>query len=169
MDLFSKLSREAQAVLVGGVVLLILSFFPWQEVSFSFGSVGVSASLNEWHGIGFLAALLVIAMLAWEVVRLMGVDVSLGSLSPGLVSVGLVVLTVLFTVIAFFDKSDARNWPAWIALIVALVVGAAGVMRARAEGVQMPHAGSAGSTGAVAPSPPAEPAAPTEATELPSE
>src|ERR1041384_6591678 len=99
MDRFSKLSLEAQAVLVGGVVLLILSFLPWQQVSY----LGVSvpgADFNEWHGIGFLAALLVIALLVWEVLRLLQVDIELGSLSPGLVSVGLALLTALFTVIA---------------------------------------------------------------------
>ena len=151
MDGLSKLSREAQVVLGGGLLLLILSFFPWQEASVSFGTLSVSRSLNEWHGIGFLAALLVIAMLVWEVLRLMAVNVSLGTLSPGLVSFGLAVLMVLFTVIAFFDKSDFRNWPAWIALIVALVVAAAAVMRARAEGVQMPQARPAGSAGPTEP------------------
>ena len=155
MDAFSKLSREAQVVLGGGVVLLILSFFPWQEYSIF--------SANEWHGIGLLAGLLVIAMLAWEVLRLMAVNVSLGTLSPGLVSLGLALLVALFTVIAFLNKDTFRQWPAWIALIVALVVAAAAVMRARAEGVQMPQGKPAGS---------AEPAGsvePTEPTGTPSE
>ena len=155
MDAFSKLSREAQVVLGGGVVLLILSFFPWQEYSI--------LSANEWHGIGLLAGLLVIAMLAWEVLRLMAVNVSLGTLSPGLVSLGLALLVALFTVIAFLNKDTFRQWPAWIALIVALVVAAAAVMRARAEGVQMPQGKPAGS---------AEPAGsvePTEPTGTPSE
>ena len=166
MDGLSKLSREAQVVLGGGVLLLILSFFPWQSVSiFSF---------NEWHGIGFLAGLLVIAMLVWEVLRLMEANVSLGTLSPGIVSFGLAMLTVLFTVIAFFDKSAARNWPAWIALLVALLVAAAAVMRARAEGVEMPQGGGkpAGSAGSAEPAAPAEPAGhaePTEAADSPSE
>jgi hypothetical protein len=147
MDALMKLSREVQIVLAGGVVLLILSFLDWQQASYSGFGVSVSAGLNEWHGIGLLAALLVIAMLAWEVLRLMQVKIELGSLSPALISVALALLMVLFTVIAFFQKSDARHWPAWIGLIVALVVGAAAVMRGRSEGVQMPEMKGGGSGG----------------------
>ena len=165
MDAFSKLSREAQVVLGGGVVLLILSFFPWQAASFSIYSV----SVNEWHGIGVLAGLLVIAMLAWEVVRLMGGNVSLGTVSPALLSLGLAGLTALLTVVAFLAKGDARNWPQWIALIVALVVGAAAVMRSRAEGVQMPEMPQNTSAAPVAPAEPAAPVGHTEPTDESSE
>jgi len=163
MDALSKLSREAQAVLGGGVLLLILSFLDWHQ----FGPLG----WNEWHGIGILAGLLVIAMVAWEVVRVIGANVSLGTLSPGLVSVGLALLAALFTVIAVLS-ADFRAWPAWIALIVAIVVAAAAVMRARAEGVEMPQGTAAGSAAPAAPAAPAEPAAPaghTEPTDEPSE
>ncbi|HUZ16687.1 MAG TPA: hypothetical protein VMU72_11015 [Gaiellaceae bacterium] len=166
MDVLSKLSRETQVVLGGGVLLLILSFLDWQQASFSFGTVGGTVGLNEWHGIGFLAALLVIAMLVWEVLRLMAVNVSAGTLSPGLVSVGLALLMALFTVIAFLNKGTARHWPAWIALIVALVVAAAAVMRARVEGVQMPQARPAASAGSAEP---AGSAGPTDPPDIPSE
>lgn len=155
MDGLSDISREAQIVRVGGVLLLILSFLHWQQVS----AFGFTAGLNEWHGVGTLAALLVIAMLAWEVVRVASASTSLGTLSPGLVSVGLALLMALFTVVAFLDKGTARHWPAWIALIVALVVAWAAVLRARAEGVQLPTATPAGSA---APPEPVEPAAPAE-------
>jgi hypothetical protein len=168
MDGLSKLSREAQFVLGGGVLLLILSFFPWQQASVSIYSV----SFNEWHGIGFLAGLLVIAMLVWEVLRLRDASVSLGSLSPGLVSFGFAALTVIFTVIAFLDKSAFRNWPAWIALFVALGVGAAAVMRGRAEGVEMPKtqpAGAAASAEPAGPAGPAEPASSTDSADEPTE
>lgn len=166
MDGFSKLSRETQVVLGGGVLLLILSFFDWQQVSFSFGTVGGTYGLNEWHGVGVLAALLVIAMLIWEVVHV-ATEIELGTVHSGLVSLVLVLLMALFTVIAFFDKGTARHWPAWIALIVTLVVLAAAIMRARAEGVPMPQAkpkpaGAAASGGAAEPAAPAESAAAAE-------
>jgi hypothetical protein len=149
MDALSKLSRETQVVLVGGVLLFILSFLDWQQLSLSsFGlEGGPTVGANEWHGIGILAGLLVVAMLAWEVLRLLAADVSVGTLSPGLVSVGLALLMALFTLIAFLDKSEFRHWPAWVALIVALVVAVAAVARARAEGVQIPQAGAARSVG----------------------
>lgn len=165
MDVLSKLSREAQAVLGGGVLLLILSFLDWSQWSFG----PVSYGWNEWHGIGFLAALLVIVMVAWEVMRLMQAKIELGSLSPGLISVALALLVALFTIITVFDF-PSQNWPAWIGLIVALVVGAAAVMRARAEGVQMPQGMPGGSAAPAAPAAPsAPPVEPTEPMEGPVE
>jgi hypothetical protein len=165
MDALSKLPRETQVILGGGVLLLILSFLDWQQVSFGgFGLVsgGPTVGVNEWHGIGILAGLLVIAMLAWEVVRLLAVNVSLGTLSPGLVSVGLALLMALFTVIAFLNKNEFRHWPAWIALVVALVVAAFAVMRARTEGVQMPQARPAGPAGSAEPAESVESTSPTD-------
>lgn len=148
MDVLTKLSREAQIVLGGAVLLLILSFLDWQQVSLFNITVGVT----EWHGIGILAGLLVVALLVWEVLRLMAVQVQLGTLSVGLVSVGLALLVALFTLITFLDHSVARHWPAWIGLIVALAVAAAAVARARAEGVQMPQPAAAPTGGVVPPS-----------------
>jgi hypothetical protein len=168
MDVLSKLSRDTQVVLGGGALLFILSFFDWQAASYSSEFLGVHGSIgfNEWHsGLGVITVLLVIALLAWEVIRLRGANVSIGTMSPGLTSVGLALLVALFTVITFLNWSQIRNWPAWIALIVALIVGAAAVMRARAEGVQMPQGMAVGSGAAAAPAPPAEPAAPAEPNE----
>jgi hypothetical protein len=164
MDVLSKLSRETQVVFGGGVLLLILSFLDWQQLSFSsvVPGVGGAVGLNEWHGIGIFAGLLVIAMLVWEVLRLMAVNVSIGTLSPGLVSVGLVLLMALFTVIAFLNKGTFRHWPAWIALIVAVVIGAAGVVRARTEGVELPRASPAVPAGSAGSAEPVGSAAPTD-------
>ena len=146
MNVLSKLSREAQIVLGGGVLLLVFSFFDWQQVSFNVVGISGSAGVTEWHGIGVLAALLVIAMLVWEVARLLAVKIPLGGFSEGLVSVALALLVAVFTVITFLTHDTARHWPAWIGLILAIVVAAAALVRARAEGVQMPQ-GMPGPTG----------------------
>ena len=142
MDALMKLSREAQIVLVGGVVLLILSFLDWQSYSLGIYSVGA----NEWHGIGVLAGLLIFALLGWEAARVFGVKLADGPVSNGLVSVGLALLLALFTVITFLTHSAYRNWPAWAGLIVVLIVAAAAVMRAKGEGVQMPDMGGSSKT-----------------------
>ena len=147
MDGFMKLSREAQVVLVSAVLLLIISFFDWQQVSY----LGISAGANEWHGIGLLAGLLTIALIVWEGMRLFGVKISLGSLSDGLVSVGLALLVALFTVIYFLTHTDAQHWPAYIGLILAIVIAVAAVMRARNEGVEMPTTSSNSSSDSTAP------------------
>lgn len=161
MDSFKNLSREAQVVLCGGLLFLIISFLDWQQVSLGFATYGLSL----WHGVGVVAGLLVIALLLWEAGRLFAVNVPLGTLSEGLVSVALALLLALFTVIAFFNKGTARHWPAWIGLILAIVIAVAALMRARAEGVEVPRASSTAGTPEPTPpseSPPEAPAAPDE-------
>jgi hypothetical protein len=144
MDAFMKLSREAQTVFIGAVLLLIISFFDWQSVDLGpYGSFGA----DEWRGVGILAVLLVLALIAWEVVRLLEVKISLGSLSEGLVSFGLALLVALFTVIYFLTHGTARAWPAWAGLLLAIVIAVAAFTRARAEGVEMPER-ARGSSGA---------------------
>jgi hypothetical protein len=154
VDSVKNLSREVQLVLGGGVLYLIISFLDWQQVS----AFGITAGRSEWSGIGVIAGLVAIALLLWEAARLFAVKVSLGTLSEGLVSVGLALLLALFTVITFATHGTARHWPAWIGLILAIVIAVAAVVRARAEGVQLPEARPAGGTTGSESAPTAEPA-----------
>lgn len=134
MEMLKKLPREVQVVLGGGVLYVIFSFLDWQQVSagpFSFG-------VNEWHGIGVVAGLLAIALLLWEVARLFQLNIQLGPVTPGLASVGLALLLLLFTVITFLTHGTARHWPAYVGLVLSIAIAAAAFARARAEGVQMP-------------------------------
>ncbi len=155
MDSVKKLSTEAQVILGCGVVYLLFSFFNWQQVSLSFVTVGKS----EWSGIGIVAGLVAVLVLAVEVVRMFSIEVPLGGLSVGLVSVGVALLLTLLTVITFLTHSTARHWPAWIGLILSIAIGAAALSRARSEGVQMPQMSSAG--GGTPPSPESTPEAPS--------
>jgi uncharacterized membrane protein YgcG len=139
MDAFMKLSLAAKTVLVCAVLLLIVSFLDWQSVDLGpYGSVGA----NEWHGVGVLAVLLVLALIAWEVVRLLGMKIAMGSLSDELVSAGLALLVALFTVIYFLTHGTARAWPAWLGLLLAIAIAVAAFMRAKEEGVEMPERAS---------------------------
>jgi hypothetical protein len=163
MDSFKNLSREAQVVLGGAVLYLIFSFLDWQQVS----GFGITVGRTEWNGVGIIAGLVVIALILWEAARLFAVKVPLGTLSEGLVSVALALLLALFTVITFATHGTARHWPAWIGLILGIAIAVAAVVRARAEGVEMPQASSAAATPAPDPAPPVEvppeaPAAPEE-------
>lgn len=134
MEALKKLSRETQVVLGGTVLYLVFSFFDWQQVSV----FGITAGDSEWNGIGIVAGLLAIFVLAWEALRFFGVKLELG-VSTALVSVSAILLLLVFTVITFLSHNEARHWPAWIGLILSIVVAIAGVVRAREEGVQMPH------------------------------
>lgn len=136
MDQFKKLPRELQMVAGGSVLYVIFSFLDWQQVSFG----GFTAGVDEWHGVGVVAGLLAFALLAWEAVRFFGLKIELGPLSPGLVSVSLALLLLVFTVITFLSHSTARHWPAWIGLILSIVVGVGALRRAKAEDVHLPVA-----------------------------
>jgi hypothetical protein len=161
MDVLKKLSREAQVVLGAAVLYLIFSFLDWQQVS----AFGISVGRSEWAGVGVIAGLLVIALLLWEAVRFLELNVQLGSLTPGLVSVAIASLLLLFTVITFLTHGTARHWPAWIGLLLSVVIAAAAFARARAEGVQMPDVSSMASRMTDRP-PSSPPPAPSESDAL---
>lgn len=136
MDRIMKLPRELQMVIGGSVLLLIISFLDWQQVSIG----GFTAGVDEWHGVGVIAGLLVFAVLLWEAARYFGVKIELGTITPGLISVSLALLLLVFTVITFLSHSTARHWPAWIGLILSIVIAIGALRRARAEDVHLPVA-----------------------------
>ena len=159
-----------QIVLGGAVLYVVFSFFDWQQVSGNAGFGSITIGFNLWHSFwGILVGLVVVALLAWEIMRLLDVKINTGSLSAGQVSAGLALLLLLMTVITFLDWSDFRNWPEWIGLILSLAIAGAAFMRAKAEGVTMPEmpknisvggTGGGGSMSAPPPPPPASDNAP---------
>ena len=122
---FAELSRGTKVLLVAGLLLLIDSFLAWQQVSVGAGSFHVTASASMWHGVGVVAGLLVIALLIWEGLQLAGVlsQVQL-PVSAVLISVGLAAATALFTIIKFLVANEARHWPSWLGLILAIAIAA---------------------------------------------
>lgn len=152
-----KLPREVQVVIGGAVLYLIFSFFDWQQVSV----LTITAGRSEWVGVGVIAGLLSIALLLWEAARAFDMKMQLGSLTPGLVSVALALLLLLFTVITFLSHNEARHWPSYVGLILSIVIAVAAFGRARAEGVEMPDLQSATRGDSSRASAPAAPAAAT--------
>jgi protein-S-isoprenylcysteine O-methyltransferase Ste14 len=100
--------------------------------------------------------LVAIAFLLWEVGRLLNYNVQLGEFTPGMVSAVLALVLLVFTVIVFLDWSDFRSWPEWVGLVLAIAIGVASFVRAKAEGVEVPKmpakvaVGGSGSGGAAA-------------------
>jgi hypothetical protein len=122
----AELGRGTQLLLVAGIVLLIDSFLDWQQVS----AGGISAGASMWHGVGVVAGLLLIALLVWEVAQIAGVTRSIElPVSAALISVGLAVGTAAFTVVKFLVANEARHWPAWIGLILAVAIAVGGWLR----------------------------------------
>jgi hypothetical protein len=170
VDKFKQLPREAQLTLGGLVLFVIFSFFDWQQADLGpLGTYGKSL----WHGFGIITVLVAIAYLIWEIGRAMDYQVNLGQVTPGLTSAGFAIALLVCTIIVFLDWSDFRHWPAWIGLVLSIVIAIAAFMRAKAEGVEIPKmpqsinvsrggAAAASSAPAAAPAPEPEPAAPAE-------
>ncbi len=128
MDHVKAMSRSSQLLLGAGLLLFIFLFFDWQQVCVSGGGFSACGGRSGWHGWGILVGLLVIALVLWEVVQLVGMRVEL-PFKAALVSAGLAAAVLLFTVIKFLVDNEARHWPAWIGLILAIVIGIGGFLR----------------------------------------
>ena len=173
MERFNALGRGAQLMLIGGVLLFIDLFFPWQD--FDVGGLadelGVDATFSGWRGIGFVVGLLTIVLLAWLIVRLASVNIPL-PVSTAMTGALLGTLILIFTIIKLLTilGDEATIW-AWVgtALAVVIAVGAfmtvqeaGGVDTLRSEASSL--GGSGASAAPAAPeayqAPPAETTAP---------
>jgi hypothetical protein len=142
----SKLSTASKILLGAGILYLIDLFLPWQSVDLGFG-IG-SANASGMEGIGIVNLLLVIALIAWEVMAVMGVQIN----APrALVSAGLAAAIVVFTILKIITDNDFIAIWAWIGLVLAVAIGYGGWMR-----WQEHQAGAGtGSSGGAMPPPPA--------------
>ena len=125
MDQLKAMSRSSQLLLGAGLLLFIFLFFDWQQAC----AGSFCAGRSGWHGWGTVAGILVIALLLWEAVQVLGVKVPELPIKPAMLSAALAAAVLVFTVIKFFDDNVARHWPAWIGLILAIVIGVGGWLR----------------------------------------
>ncbi len=128
MDQLKAMSRSSQLLLGAGLLLFIFLFFDWQQVCVSGGGFSACGSRSGWHGWGVAVGLFTIALIAWEVLQILAVKIEL-PIKAVLLSTGLAAAVLLFTVIKFLVDNEARHWPAWIGLILAIVIGVGGFLR----------------------------------------
>ncbi len=157
MDKLAELNNGAKVVLATAIAFLIISFFNWQEVDLgAFGEAGVSM----WHGVGWIAGLLAIALIIWQAIRLTNFNLEIG-VGPAMVTAFLAVLLLLFTVIKFFADSEFRTWAAWVGLIFALIICIGAWMNMKAAGETFGDlqklGGGAGASGGTTAPPPSTP------------
>lgn len=134
MERFNALSRGLQLMLVGSILLLIDSFFDWQHVEVKVAGNTIAEGGNSgWHGVGFIMGLLTIVLLVWLLVRLADVDINL-PLSEAMTAALLAFLILLFTVIKFLADNEARHWPAWVGLILAILIAVGGWLAVQEAG-----------------------------------
>jgi hypothetical protein len=124
MDQLKGLSRSSQLLLGAGLLLFIFLFFDWQQAC----AGSFCAGRSGWHGWGTAAGIFVIALLLWEVVHVLGLKIEL-PIKPAMLSAALAAGVLLFTVIKFLVDNEARHWPAWLGLILAIAIGVGGWLR----------------------------------------
>jgi len=136
----------AHRILLGGAAILFIDmFFTWQGVSLLGTTVGVSG----WHGLnGVLLGLATTALLAWEVLLLVGDQAaelrSKIALPERLISAGLAAAVLALGILKFLTASQLRRWPEWVGVLVALGIGYGGwlVFSAHAESSSEPQVAS---------------------------
>jgi hypothetical protein len=119
---WSGLSLGRQILLVSSVVLLIDSFLHWQAA----GPYGVSG----WHGFwGVVMGLLTIALLAWLIVAILNLaNLSLG-IADNMIEALLAWVLTAVVVIKFLTANEFRHWPAWIGLLLGIIIAVGGWLR----------------------------------------
>jgi hypothetical protein len=136
---FASLPLYRKLALGAAVLLVVDLFLPWVTASISIPDViDQTESGNGWDGVGVLAGILALALIAWEVARLLGVVPRL-AVNHDLVTAVLAGLTALFTIIQFIraltsggdvdeaellggDIDAGAGYAAWIGLVLALVL-----------------------------------------------
>jgi hypothetical protein len=181
LERFNALSRGSKVMLVAGALLLIDTFFAWQQVEVE--EFGIEASQNAWHGFwGVVLGLLTVLLVAWFVAKLAGVEINL-PVSDAMLGALLALVILLFALIKILDDEFTNFW-AYVGLVLAAIIaigawlniqeaGGVDTLRSEASGLKdaattSPGETAAATTPAPEPSPPApEPAPPAPEPGLP--
>jgi hypothetical protein len=169
MERFTALGRGTQIMLVSSVLLLIISFFNWQEVDFDLGALGSgSAGVSAWDDLGgILMGILTIVLLARIVAQLAAVEIPI----PVSYAMTSGVLAFLIFVLALLKNltDDYSTWASYVGVVLAFLIAAGAWMEIQAAGgvdhlkSQIPSSGGAAAPEATAAAPAAAPAAPAPA------
>ena len=117
MEQLKALPLGRKLILGAGLLLLIDSFFDWQQASIGPYTAGQSA----WHGFwGVFMGLALVVLLAWTVARAFGVALP-EQVPDGLTTLGLAVVILLFAIIKALADSYV-HWPAYLGIALAAVV-----------------------------------------------
>jgi hypothetical protein len=172
MDRFKALGRGSQLMLVGSVLLLIVSFFRWQEVSVDLGPLGsASGGVSAWDDIGgILMGVLTIVLIARLVAQLAAVEIPI-PVSFAMTSAVLAFAILIIAVLKNLTDDYSTFW-SYLGVAFAALIAIGAWMEIQAAGGmdhvrgEMSSAGIGGGTArAEASPPPAEAAAPeTETT-----
>jgi hypothetical protein len=126
MHRFTALSRGSQLMLVGSVLLLVVSFFRWQEVSVDLGPLGeASGGVSAWDDLGgILMGVLTIVLVARLVAQLAAVEIPI-PVSFALTSAVLAFAILVIAVLKNLTDDYSTFWSyLGVALAAVVAVGA---------------------------------------------
>jgi hypothetical protein len=131
MPNLADLSTATKVLLGAGVLMFIDLFLSWQKVCVSApGFPEACGTRSGWAGWGVLVGLLVIALIVWEGITLAGMASNLNvPIAASVLSAGLAAAILLFTIIKFLADNEARSWPAWVGLILAIAIAVGGWLK----------------------------------------
>jgi hypothetical protein len=169
LERFNALSRGSQIMFVAGLLLLVDTFLPWQDFDIEVEegvTIDTGFSWNAWHGFwGILLGLLTVALVAWLVARLAGVDLRL-PISDAMLGAVIAATILVFAFIKVLADDYTAFW-AYIGLVLAAIVAigawmnvqeAGGVDSLRSEASGMKDAATTSTAGTAATTPDPEPA-----------
>jgi hypothetical protein len=162
MEQFKGLPLGRQIVLGAGVLLLIDSFFSWQQYELLGRTVW---SRNAWHGFwGIVMVLALIVLLVWTVSKAFGIVLPV-NVPDGVSTLGLSALILLCAFLKAVTD-DFGHWPAWVGVILAAGMAYGAWLIFQASGESLPSmpttASSGGQATPPAETPPSEPQQPAD-------
>jgi hypothetical protein len=134
MERFNALGRGTQIMLISSVLLLIISFFNWQEVEFDLGPLGEgSAGVSAWDDLGgILMGILTIVLLARIVANLAAVNLPI----PVSFAMTSAVLAFLIFALALIKNltDDYSTWASYVGVVLAALIAVGAWMEIQAAG-----------------------------------
>ena len=155
MPNLADLSTATKVLLGAGVLMFIDLFLSWQKECVDTPIGDVCGSRSGWAGWGVLIGLLTIALIVWEGVTLAGIASNLNvPVAATLVSAALAAGILFFTIIKILVDNEARSWPMWIGLLLAIAIAAGGWLKYK----ETPEVATAPAEPPATPPPPPPPA-----------
>ena len=167
MERFNALGRGTQIMLISSVLLLIISFFNWQEVDFDLGPLGEgSASVSAWDNfLGILMGILTVVLIARIVAKLADVDIPI----PVSYAMTAAVLGFLVFALALLKNltDDYSTFWSYLGVVLAALIAVGAWLEIQAAGgvdslKSEASSYKSGESTTAAPAAPVAPAAPSE-------
>jgi hypothetical protein len=122
----SKMSTASKILLGGSILYFIDMILQWNKACFG----PICAGVSGWHGIGIISGLIALAIIGMEVITLFGMNVEMGTAqSRSTLEAGLAGALLVFTLLKILIDSEFLAWPAWLGIVLAVVIAYGGWMR----------------------------------------